>query len=108
MLGDKCEGVVIYFGSCETLNVDRRRVMRFLRNTKALAVLGFRQEVDWLVSASFDILLLYYLQQHPYDSQGIEKIYKDILMNCKSQVKRLDFRLVSNETWHFPRRRRAP
>ena len=105
MLGDKCEGVVIYFGSCETLHVDRRRLMRFLKNTKALAVLGFRQEVDWLVSASFDILLLYYLQQHPYDSQGIEKINKDILLNCKSQVKRLDFRLVSNETWHFPRRR---
>jgi hypothetical protein len=105
MLEDKCEGVVIYFGSCETLHVNLRKLKNFLDKTKTLAILGYRQEVDWLISASFDILVLNYLQQHPYDTQGIAKIREELLKNCRSQVKQLDFRLVSNETWHFPRRR---
>jgi hypothetical protein len=105
ILEDKCQGVVIYFGSCETLSVDRRLLKSFLNKTKTLAILGYKQEVDWMISASFEILLLYYLQQHPYDSQGITKIYNEILLNCRSQVKQLDFRLVSNDTVHFPRKR---
>jgi hypothetical protein len=96
LLQDKCEGAVIYFGSCETINVHHGRLLRFLTKTKALAILGYRQKVNWLTSAFFDILLLYYLQKHPYDQQGISNIKKEIRRNCRSQVKELDFRLVIN------------
>jgi hypothetical protein len=34
MIGDKCEGTVIYFGSCDTMNIDRRRLMSFMNKTK--------------------------------------------------------------------------
>ena len=107
ILGDKCEGVVIYFGSCETLNVDKRRLKSFMARTKTLALLGYKKEVDWLMSASFDIMLLYYLQQHPFDSQGIVKIFNEIMTGSKKQVKELEFRMLSNEKWHFPRRRKV-
>lgn len=105
MIGEKCEGTVIYFGSCETLNIDRRRLISFMNKTKTLALLGYKKEVDWLVSASFDIMLLYHLQQHPFDSKGIEKIFDEILSGSKKQVRDLEFRMLSNERWHFPRRR---
>src|SRR5690606_24914749 len=38
MLEDKCNGVVIYFGSCATMNVDRRRLQNFMEKTKSVAI----------------------------------------------------------------------
>lgn len=106
LLGDKCPGAVIYFSSCETLNVDRKKLLNFLERTKALAILGYRQKVNWLTSAFFDILLLDHLQKHPYDSIGIASMKKEIISNCRKQVKEMDFKLVLNKAWHFPRKRK--
>ncbi len=103
MLEDKCNGVVIYFGSCATMNIDRRRLQGFMEKTKSVAILGYRQDVDWLTSASFDIRLLSYLICHPFDSKGVLAIKTDILKNCKSFIKELDFRMEINERIIFKR-----
>lgn len=104
ILGTKCEGVVIYFGSCETMNIDRRHLQRFLENTKTLAILGFKQEVNWMRSASFDIQMLSYFLENKFDSKGIEKIYTDIHQNCKHLIKELSFSMEINERVWFPRK----
>ncbi|HMO63535.1 MAG TPA: hypothetical protein PKC39_15855 [Ferruginibacter sp.] len=105
ILGTKCEGVVIYFGSCATMNVNKRLLQRFLEQTRTLSILGFRQEVNWLRSASFDIQMLSYFLDNAFDSKGIEIIYNEIQANCKSLVRELDFRMEINEKIWFPRRR---
>jgi hypothetical protein len=105
MLGTKCEGAVIYFGTCETMNIDKRLLQRFLEKTRVLSILGFKQEVNWLRSASFDIQMLSYFLEQKFDSKGIEKIYTDIQINCKSLVKELEFRMEINEKVWFPRKR---
>jgi hypothetical protein len=109
LLDTKCQGVVIYFGSCETLDIDKRRLKSFMDKTKTLAVLGYKQEVGWLKSASFDISVLDYLlnKDQPFDSQGIAKIHHKIMTDCKSQVKDLNFRMLINEQTHFPRKRKS-
>lgn len=108
LMGTKCQGVVIYFGSCETLDIDQRQLKSFIEKTKVLAILGYKEEVGWLKSASFDINVLDYLlnKDHPFDSQGITKIKQKIMTDCKSQVKDLKFRMLINEQTHFPRKRK--
>lgn len=105
ILGTKCEGAVIYFGSCETMNFDKRNLQKFLGETRVLAILGFKQQVNWLRSASFDIQMLSYFLDNKFDSKGIEKIYNEIQNNCKSLIKELDFRMEINEKIWFPRKR---
>ncbi len=104
MLEDKCEGTVIYFGSCSTLNFDKRLLQKFLLKTKSLAILGFKQDVNWLRSASFDIQMLSYFFEHPFDTKGIVKIYSEIHENCKHLINELDFRMEINENIRFPRK----
>ena len=96
---------MIYFGSCETMNIDKRLIKGFMEKTKVLAVLGFKQEVNWLRSASFDIQMLSYFFENKFDSKGIEKTYNLIHTNCKSLVKELYFRMEVNERVRFKRKR---
>lgn len=63
MLGDKCGGVVVYFGICKTLNIDKRRILSFMEKAERLLCLD--NKVDGLLSALFDIRLLSYLLQYP-------------------------------------------
>lgn len=105
LIGSDCEGVVIYLGSCETMNWNKRKLQSFLEKTKALAILGFKKEVNWLRSASFDIQMLGNFLEDKFDSKGIEKIYNNIQVECKSLIKELDFRMETNERIWFPRKR---
>ena len=57
-----CTGRVIHFGSCATLWVHGHSLNAFLRRTGALAVCGYTENVDWLESAAFDLLVLGGLQ----------------------------------------------
>lgn len=58
LLEGQCAGKVIYFGSCSVLDVEPERVETFLKATKLKAVCGYRKDVDWFESASFDLLLM--------------------------------------------------
>lgn len=57
-LDGKARGRVIYFGSCSTVQVDDKELVTFAKQTGASAVVGFRQEVDWLEAAAFEVHLL--------------------------------------------------
>jgi hypothetical protein len=105
LLGDSCSRSIIHFGSCSTLNLNKTKVQKFMDQTEVLAVMGYKREVDWLPSASFEILLLDLLQNNLFDSTGIKCFKKAIRSECKRQVKELDFRLMINEKKHFVRRR---
>jgi hypothetical protein len=106
LLQDKCEGVVIHFGCCSTMYTDRRLLQSFMEKTRSVALMGYKEEVDWLPSTSFEIMLLNSLSNHPFDSKGVKQIYDEVMDECKGQAKKLDFRFVPNERLHFPRRRK--
>ena len=76
--------------------------------TEVLAVMGYKRDVDWLPSASFEILLLDLLQNNPFDSRGIKAFQRVVQTECKRQVTELDFRLLINENKHFVRSRQKP
>lgn len=90
MLEGKCEDKIIHFGSCQTLNTDRRNIVSFLERTGALCVCGFRTEIDFMESSVFDMLLIQKLQEY----KDISKVDRDIRRYYKTLVKKLDFKLV--------------
>lgn len=106
LLAHNCQGVVIYFGSCATMKMDRRNLQNFMTKTNALAILGYKQEVNWLISASFDIRLLSYLNDYPLDTKGVKDMEKAIKTDCKAFVRELDFRMEINDLIHIPRKRK--
>jgi hypothetical protein len=76
-----------------------------MEKTKTLAVLGYKKEVDWLKSAAFEIQLLGYFLEHPFDTQGIKKILTEIHTHSKYSISELDFRMEINERVIFRRKR---
>ncbi|GAA4339067.1 DUF6642 family protein [Flaviaesturariibacter amylovorans] len=106
LLGNKCERTVIHFGCCSTLNYDKRLLQNFMERTRCLAVLGYKEDVEWLPSSAFEILLLDNLSRFPFDSKGMKDFGTEIFDMYGAHARRLDFRFVANEREHFPRRRK--
>jgi hypothetical protein len=105
LLEDKCRGVIIYFGSCATLDIHAAKIQSFLKKTGAIAAIGYKQDVDWMFSAAFEILLMEQLQSHPFDTKGVNQIREIITKEYRSLCRKLDFRMIINKHQRFSRKR---
>jgi len=94
-LHGKCKGRIIHFGSCETLSVDARHVKRFLRETEAVAVTGYREPVDWLKSAAFELLLFNAIQKKTFTKRGAQAISDIMDREVRALVKETGFRMIT-------------
>ncbi len=74
LLDGKCSNRVIMFSSCSTLGIDPRTLRAFVRKTGALAVCGYRTDVDWMRSTAFELLLFSQMQKHEFSGRGIAAI----------------------------------
>ena len=103
-LEGKCHGAVIYFGSCSTLNLDKRVIKSFLKKTGAIAAIGYKKEIDWIKSTACDLFVFEALQYDRLDSKGISNIYKKIKKDYGNLHKILQLNVVISDT-HFKRKR---
>jgi hypothetical protein len=90
LLRGRCAGLVLYFGSCSTLDIDDDELAWFRRVTKARAVCGYNADVDWLESAAFELLLIQAVTRYKRINAGfewLERSYGDL-------VDRLELRYV--------------
>lgn len=73
---------VIHFGTCETIDIDRQRMTRFIEATGVSMVLGYRIDVYWSDAAAMDFLILDSLQWYK-DMRRMwnrfRKNYKDLI-----------------------------
>ena len=53
---------IVFFDSCETINVGKERILDFMSATEAMMLIGYRKKVDWVASASLSLLILNWLQ----------------------------------------------
>lgn len=104
-LEDSAAGKVVFFASCETLNTSGKTIQSFLKKTNAIAAIGYKQEVDWMIATAFELLVLDALQQDKFDSKGIENIETKIKSEYGNLHQILDCRIVVNKHVHFPRKR---
>ncbi len=93
-IAELCKGQlrnkIVYFGSCLTLNIDKRRINTFLKETKALAVCGYKESIDFIPSTVLDILVMETLQRHK-DMRKVETFLNE---NYSQLMNKLKFRMV--------------
>lgn len=94
LLEGKCASRVIMFSSCSTLGTDKRQLTRFLKRTSALAVCGYRVDVDWMRSTAFELLLFSHMQDNEFSGRGVEAILREATEVGKT-FRDLDFRMVT-------------
>ena len=95
-LKGKCKNRVILLASCSSVKTDRRNLKRFLRETKALAICGYRKTVPWITSTAFELLLLSAMQENALDGRGIEAVQRRA-NSIARMFKELDFLMLSNK-----------
>lgn len=93
-LQGRCKKSVIHFGSCATLDVHGHRLNRFLDRTGALAVCGYKAEVDWMTSAAFEILMIRAFQEFSMTRQGMAAVSRSIHRDLPELAKNLSFHMV--------------
>lgn len=101
ILADSCRNSVIFFASCNTLRTDKRNIRKFLRKTQALAVCGYRSRVNWMLAASFELLILSAFQEIDFSGRGA------VLMERKINVfgdrfRELDFSILTRRELRSP------
>lgn len=76
VLEGKCSGSIVYFGSCLTMVGDGQALTDFVKRTGALAAVGYTQEIEWVQSSSFDVVLLEQLTRHLEDGRRMDYIFR--------------------------------
>ena len=93
-LEGRCRGRVIHFGSCGTAAVHGRELTKFRARTEALAVCGYKEGVDWLESAAFEMLLLGRLQDASFlQVSSLEKFDRELKGAASGLYRKLGFRM---------------
>jgi hypothetical protein len=93
-LDSRCRGRLIMFSSCNTIAVALGHLRAFLEKTGALAVCGYRIDVDWMRATAFELLLLREMQSHEFSRRGIRSI-KSAAGEMARAFPDLDFRMVT-------------
>ena len=93
LLDGSCRGRVIHFGTCSTLDIHGREINTFLDQTDALAVCGFKTDVDWLPSAAFEMLVMGGLQDVPFTRPGMRTFEGDLNQTAHGLFRTLGFRM---------------
>jgi hypothetical protein len=94
LMEGKCQNRFIMFSSCSTMRIDKRVLKRFLDRTEALAVCGYRVDVNWLWSTAFELLLLSEIQRNEFSGRGAEAI-EGAAKRIARSFKDLDFSIVT-------------
>ena len=94
-LAGRLQGRTVYFGACSVAK-DTRDVQdalaAFKKTTKARAVCAYTEDIDWVESAAFEILLLSTLGW--YDRRGIAWAFRYLEDKHGEMVRRLGFTSV--------------
>ena len=93
ILKNKCKNRIVIFASCSTLNIDKRIINTFIKEVNCLAVCGYRNDVDWVKSTAFELLLLEGMQDYEFSGRGIGAIHNNLTKLGKS-FPELEFRMV--------------
>lgn len=93
-LEGRCNKRIIHFGSCGTLATHGVRLNRFLRKTKALAVCGYKDPVDWMLTAAFEIILLSQFQYNALTKSGMQATKKRVSRLATKLARDVSFRMI--------------
>jgi hypothetical protein len=90
MARGRFKNMIVHFGSCSTLKIQRNKILRFKEVTGALAVSGYTHDVAFLPSSIFDMLFFEMCQQY----RNIYWIDKSMRKYYGNLIKQLGFRFI--------------
>ena len=96
VISGKCANRIIIFDSCSTLDASETKIHRFLKDTGALAVCGYENDVYWVESVVHNILIIEAIQDNEYSLRGINAI-KERIKEISRQFKGLKFKIVTRK-----------
>jgi DNA-binding transcriptional regulator/RsmH inhibitor MraZ len=76
------------------LDIRGARINRFVRQTKALAVCGYRESVDIVKSAAFELLVFEAFQRNTLTLHGARAMKRTIQSQASKLSRDLGFRMV--------------
>lgn len=88
---------MILFGSCETIRAVPWQRRKFLDATQALAICGYQREVDWMLSAAMDLIVLDAMQEFTFTLQGISAMAQRIRQRSRGLGRALGFRIYTRQ-----------
>jgi hypothetical protein len=94
ILEKQCENRMVMISSCSTMAADKRLLKGFLAKTGCLGVCGYRNDVNLLQAAAFELLLIAEMQENEFSGRGIEAIQNKAESIAKN-FRELDFRMVT-------------
>lgn len=65
----------IHFGACSVLDVEETMVRKFMDKTKVRMVTGYGTDVDWMESASLELLFFSHLTQYYDDLDSFRELW---------------------------------
>lgn len=96
-LEGSCADSIIYLASCGVLKSPDEALKSFCRRTGARGVVGYSEDVEWIESSAFDLLLFGALSEDP----SMRKLHKTMLDHYGDLASTLGFR-VATPTWVSP------
>ena len=72
----------------------QKKHIKLLKKTGALAVCGYKTDIDWVKSSVHDILIIEALQDNEYSLRGITAI-ANRLKKISAQFKELEFQITT-------------
>ncbi|YCN55431.1 DUF6642 family protein [Rhodococcus erythropolis] len=90
LIDGRCQGKVVYFGSCSVLSAPDEVLTNFCRRTGARAVAGYTKNVDWIETAAFELLLVTKLVH----STNMKPAYTSLCKTYPDMTRRLGFRMA--------------
>lgn len=88
--GDTLKGKIVHFGSCSSLRLNKRYIERFLKNTQALCVSGYKLDFSFVPGTVLDLLLFEMCQRY----KNIICIERDMRFYYGKLMRELEFSMA--------------
>ncbi|NMC98225.1 MAG: hypothetical protein GYA62_00690 [Bacteroidales bacterium] len=90
-LKDKCKNRVIHIGSCSVLDIHGNKIRNYLKDSKATAISGYKNDINWINSTVLDLYYLSQLQGNSFTKSGLNAVKKRVLSNASKFCKEMNF-----------------
>ena len=97
VLEGKCEGQLVHFSSCYTLQVSREELQVFMTRTKAAATCGYLNKVDFVESSALELLWLTEVQKAGISADSLTAAHDRLKELMPGLVQKLGFELALGE-----------
>lgn len=93
LLEGKCHRRIIHFGACSVLDMHGHKINNYLRKSGAVAISGYKKDVDWMHSSIYDLLYFSELQENTFFIPGVAAVKKRMTKYAQGMGSDMNFNI---------------